>query len=368
MATHTHNHSPRRTRVVRVGKYLIGGDNPVSVQSMCNTDTRDLKTTVDQIKKLEDAGCEIIRVAVPDAQAAQNLGKIKRSINIPIVADIHFDWRLAIEAVNQGVDKIRINPGNIGEKDRIKAVASACKSAGIPIRIGVNAGSLKIFKEKPAPEWTPVQWARQMVKEAAKEVSLLEKCDFRDIVVSLKADDIERTIMANMLFASKSDIPLHIGVTEAGSFMSGTVKSSIGVSALLMQGIGDTVRVSLTEDPVQQVRAAYEILKALGLRKYGPDIISCPTCGRCQVNLGKTIRELESRIYGSSGLRRKAEGMKIAVMGCVVNGPGEARSADFGVAGGKNQGIWIEKGEIGKAIPESEWVEAIIKKIEEQGK
>ncbi len=362
MACSCHS-KPRAVRKVRVGRFTIGGDSPVSVQSMCNTDTRDLKATVDQIRRLEDAGCEIIRVAVPDMQAAENLGRIKAAISIPLVADIHFDWRLAVEAVRQGVDKVRINPGNIGEKDKVREVVKACKSAGVPVRIGVNAGSLKALKETPSPRWTPYEWARRMVKEALDEARTLERLDFRDIVVSLKADDIERTVLANTLFASKSDIPLHLGVTEAGSFLAGTVKSSIGIGLLLSQGIGDTVRVSLTEDPVMQVRAAYEILKSLGLRHYGPDLISCPTCGRCQVNVGKVVRELEDRIYSDRDLLKRSEGMKIAVMGCVVNGPGEARSADFGVAGGKGRGIWIEKGKQIKVVKESEWVNEVIRKI-----
>jgi (E)-4-hydroxy-3-methylbut-2-enyl-diphosphate synthase len=353
----------RETRKVRVGRFTIGGDSPVSVQSMCNTDTRDVKATVDQIRRLEDAGCEIIRVAVPDMEAAQALGRLKSAISIPLVADIHFDWRLAVEAVRQGVDKVRINPGNIGERDKVKEVVKACKAAGIPIRIGVNAGSLKALRDNPQPAWKPYDWAKQMVKEALDEARVLERLNFRDIVVSLKADDIERTLMANSLFASKSDIPLHLGVTEAGSFLAGTVKSSLGIGLLLTQGIGDTVRVSLTEDPVMQVRAAYEILKALGLRQYGPDLISCPTCGRCQVNVGKVVRELEARIYSDRALLKKAEGMKIAVMGCVVNGPGEARSADFGVAGGKGRGVWIEKGKQIKVVKESEWVNEVIRKI-----
>jgi len=354
---------PRKTRKVKVGRFSIGGDSPVSVQSMCNTDTRDVKATVDQVRRLEAAGCEIIRVAVPDMQAAQALGRIKSAISIPLVADIHFDWRLAVEAVRQGVAKVRINPGNIGEKDKVKEVVKACKASGVPIRIGVNAGSLRALKDNPAPAWKPYDWAKQMVKEALDEVRTLERLGFHDIVVSLKADDIERTVMANSLFASKSDIPLHIGVTEAGSFLAGTVKSSLGIGLLLTQGIGDTVRVSLTEDPVMQVRAAYEILKALGLRTYGPDLVSCPTCGRCQVNVGKVIHALEDRIYSDPALLRKSEGMKIAVMGCVVNGPGEARSADFGVAGGKGRGVWIEKGKQIKVVKESEWVNEVIRKI-----
>ena len=362
MACACHDKS-RHTRVVKVGRFAIGGDNPVSVQSMCNTDTRDLKATVDQVRRLEEAGCEIIRVAVPDMEAALNLGRIKSAISIPLVADIHFDWRLALEAVRQCVDKVRIHPGNIGDKPKVKEVVTACKAAGIPIRIGVNAGSLKILKDAHTPAWTPYEWAKQMVKEALDEVRTLERLDFRDIVVSLKADDIERTVMANSLFASKSDIPLHLGVTEAGSFLAGTVKSSLGIGLLLAQGIGDTVRVSLTEDPTLQVRAAYEILKSLGLRRYGPDLVSCPTCGRCQVNVGKVIHELEERIYSDRQLRLKSEGLKIAVMGCVVNGPGEARSADFGIAGGKGRGIWIEKGKQIKVIKESEWVNEVIRKI-----
>ena len=357
-------HAPhRKTRKVRVGRFTVGGDSPVSVQSMCNTDTRDIKSTVDQVRRLEDAGCEIIRVAVPDMEAAQALGRIKSAISIPLVADIHFDWRLAVEAVRQGVDKVRINPGNIGDKDKVREVVRACKSAGIPIRIGVNAGSLKALKEGSQPRWSDYEWAKQMVKEALDQVRALERLDFRDIVVSLKADDIERTLMANSLFASKSDVPLHLGVTEAGSFLAGTVKSSLGIGLLLTQGIGDTVRVSLTEDPVMQVRAAYEILKALGLRRYGPDLISCPTCGRCQVNVGKVIHELEDRIYSDRALLKKSEGMKIAVMGCVVNGPGEARSADFGVAGGKGRGVWIEKGKQIRVVKESEWVNEVVRKI-----
>ena len=335
----------------------------MSVQSMCNTDTRDLKATVDQIRRLEEAGCEIIRVAVPDMEAASNLGRIKRAISIPLAADIHFDWRLAVEAVRQGVDKVRINPGNIGERDKIKEVVKACKAGGIPIRIGVNAGSLKALKDKPRPAWKPRDWAKQMVKEALDEVRTLERLNFYDIVVSLKADDIERTVIANTLFASASDIPLHLGVTEAGSFLAGTVKSSLGIGLLLAQGIGDTVRVSLTEDPAMQVRAAYEILKSLGLRRHGPELVSCPTCGRCQVNVSKVVHELEDRIYSYRNLLQKAEGLKIAVMGCVVNGPGEARSADFGVAGGKGRGVWIEKGRQIKVIKESEWVNEVIRKI-----
>ncbi|HAF96256.1 MAG: 4-hydroxy-3-methylbut-2-en-1-yl diphosphate synthase [Elusimicrobia bacterium GWF2_52_66] len=360
----THGHSKtKKTRTVKVGRFAIGGSNPVSVQSMCNTDTRNLKATVDQIRRLEDAGCEIIRVAVPDMEAAQNLGRIKSAIGIPLVADIHFDHRLALEAVRQGVDKIRINPGNIGDRDKVREVARACKSSDVPIRIGVNAGSLNALKTNPNPRWEPGEWAKMMVKEALDQARVLENMDFGDIVVSLKADDLERTVMANLLFSEKSDIPLHLGVTEAGSFLSGTVKSSLGIGLLLSQGVGDTVRVSLTEDPVMQVRAAYEILKALGLRVYGPNLISCPTCGRCQVSVSKIIHELEDRIYSDKALLKRSQGLKIAVMGCVVNGPGEARSADFGIAGAVGRGVWIEKGKQIKVVKESEWVNEIIRKI-----
>ena len=351
------------TRTVQIGGLAIGGSRPVAVQSMCNTDTRDLKATVDQIRRLEDAGCEIIRVAVPDMEAARNLGRIKNAIGIPLVADIHFDHRLAIEAVRQGADKIRINPGNIGGRENVKKVAAACRCAGVPIRIGVNAGSLNALKKTPNPAWKPAEWAKMMVKEALDQARVLEDMDFGDIVVSLKADDLERTVLANTLFAQKSDIPLHLGVTEAGSFLSGSVKSALGIGLLLSRGIGNTVRVSLTEDPVVQVRAAYEILKALKLRVYGPDLISCPTCGRCQVDVGKVIHELEDRIHLDKDLLKRAQGLKIAVMGCVVNGPGEARCADFGIAGGRGRGVLIEKGKQLKVVKESEWVNELIRKI-----
>lgn len=355
----------RKTRVVRVGNIKIGGDNPIVVQSMTNTNTADLKATISQIRELEKSGCEIVRVAVPDMEAAKSLNKIKKAINIPLVADIHFDWKLAIEAVRQGVDKIRINPGNIGEKEKVREIVKACKDKKIPIRIGVNRGSLKILKKNSQPSWSNKKWAEAMVSEALEEVEMLEEIDFKDIVVSLKADDIERTYLANKLFAEKTDIPLHLGITEAGTFMSGLIKSAIGISGLLREGIGDTIRVSLTEEPRIQVRAAYEILKALGLRKYGPDLVSCPTCGRCQVDISKIVHEVEERIYSDRALIKKAEGLKIAIMGCVVNGPGEAKEADFGICGGKGKGIWIEKGKQIKVLKQSEWSNSILRKIRE---
>ncbi|MDD2772602.1 MAG: flavodoxin-dependent (E)-4-hydroxy-3-methylbut-2-enyl-diphosphate synthase [Elusimicrobiales bacterium] len=355
----------RPTRRVRAGGVAIGGGAPISVQAMCNTDTRDLKATIAQANRLEAAGCEIVRVAVPDMEAALNLRKIKNATTMALVADIHFDHRLALEAVRQGADKIRINPGNIGGKAKVREVAKACAANGIPIRIGVNSGSLAALKKiEGKPGWTFTRWTECMVSEALKEVAALEEFGFKNIVVSLKADDAERTVLANRLFASRTNIPLHIGVTEAGSLVPGVVKSSIALGALLRAGIGDTVRVSLTEPPELQVRCAFEILKALGLRAYGPDIISCPTCGRCCVDVHGTVRDLEKLIYSDRRLLKKAEGLKIAVMGCAVNGPGEAREADFGIAGGQGEGVWIEKGKILHKIPQNKWVGAIIARIE----
>lgn len=353
----------RKTRNVKVGKITIGSDHPVSVQSMTNTDTVNLKATITQIRELEDAGCQIVRIAVANMQAAENVDKIKKAVNVPIVADIHFDWRLAIECVKRGADKIRINPGNIGDKSKVKEVAKVCADAGVPIRIGVNCGSLKALKKTIRPNWPARKWASIMVDEAIEQVDILESINFRDIIVSLKADNIERTILANKIFAEKTDIPLHLGVTEAGTFISGVVKSSIGIGLLLRDGIGDTIRVSLTENPPVQIRTAFEILKTLGMAEYGPDIISCPTCGRCQTNVYKVVHEIEERIYSNPSLREKAKGKKIAVMGCVVNGPGEAREADFGICGGKGKGVWIEKAKQIKVIGENEWSNEIIRKI-----
>ena len=331
---------------------------------MCTTDTRDVPATVRQIKEMEDAGCEIARVAVPDRAAAERLGEIKKGIRIPLVADIHFDYRLALEAVRQGVDKVRINPGNIGDRRRTEEVVKACRAAGVPIRIGVNAGSLKILKD--ADSWTAMtnaEWAEQMVREAAEQIAILEEFDFQDIVVSLKADDIERVVLAYRLFSEGFDYPLHLGLTEAGTLLPGTVKSSIALSALLRDGIGDTLRVSLTEEPALQVKAGFEILKALGLRSYGPDIIACPTCGRCDVDLFSIVRDFEKRLDRDPELFRKAQGKKIAIMGCVVNGPGEAKDSDFGVAGGKGVGAFIEKGKVTRNLGEKEWVDALVEKI-----
>ena len=342
----------------------MGTGHPVRVQSMCNTDTRNVQATVRQIQLLENAGCEINRVAVPDMQAAQALGEIKKQIHSPLVADIHFDYKLALEAVKQGIDKVRINPGNIGSIENTKEVVRACKDRGVAIRIGVNAGSVKYLKSVSGQvELTDEKWAEVMVQEALEQANILEQLNFHDVVVSLKSDNFYRTLKANELFASQSDIPLHIGLTEAGSFLSGTVKSAIALGTLLQKGIGATIRVSLTEDPRMQVRAAYEILKALGLREYGPNLISCPTCGRTQVNVKDTVHALEERIYNDKELLQKATGLKIAVMGCVVNGPGEARDADFGIAGGVGEGLYFEKGQTMFKLPQEKWVDFLIDKI-----
>ena len=334
------------------------------VQSMCNTDTRDAAATTAQIRALEAAGCEINRVAIPDMDAAKNISKIKAAINSPLVADIHFDYKLALEAVKQGVDKIRINPGNIGGAANVREVVKACADAGVPIRIGVNAGSLKALKNSEGrPNWPDEKWAQLMVSEALEEADLLEQLNFKQYLVSLKSDNLNRTILAAEEFARQADVPQHIGLTEAGSFLAGTVKSAIAMSRLLAQGIGATIRVSLTEDPKIQVRAAYEILKALNLREFGPEIISCPTCGRCQVNIANTVKELENKIYSDANLLQKSAGKKIAVMGCAVNGPGEARDADFGIAGGTGEGLWFERGEVKTKIPQELWIPKIIEEI-----
>ena len=354
----------KKTRAVKVGPYTLGGKNPVRVQAMCNTDTRDVAATVKQILMLENAGCEINRVAVPDMEAALALGKIVKKIHTPLVADIHFDYKLALEAIKQGVSKIRINPGNIGDEQRTKEVVKACKDKGLAIRIGVNAGSLKELKKfSGTPEWSDKKWAQIMVREALEHVNILERLNFKNFLVSLKSDNLKRTILACEEFAKVCAAPQHIGLTEAGTFMAGTVKSAIALSHLLGEGIGATIRVSLTEDPRKQVRCAYEILKALGLREFGPNIISCPTCGRTQVELAKEVAKLEEAIYSDPVLLKKSTGKKIAVMGCIVNGPGEARDADFGIAGGRGEGLWFEKGQIIGKIPQDKWLKKFTDKI-----
>lgn len=357
----------KQTRQIKVGPYILGSGNLVRVQSMCNTKTADTQSTIKQILALENCGCEINRVAVPDMEAAASLGTIIKAIHTPLVADIHFDYKLALEAVKQGISKVRINPGNIGDKSKVQEVVRACADKNIPIRIGVNAGSIKELKKfQGKPNWSNEKWAEVMVGEALEQAEVLEQLNFKNYLVSLKSDNVQRTILAAKLLAEKTDIPQHIGLTEAGSFMAGLVKSSIAMSELLRAGIGATIRISLTEDPKMQVRAAYEILKALKLREFGPEIISCPTCGRTQVDIAGAVKELEEKIYSDKELIKLSTGKKIAVMGCVVNGPGEARDADFGIAGGINEGLWFEKGEVKNKIPRADWIKKFTDKIKEK--
>jgi (E)-4-hydroxy-3-methylbut-2-enyl-diphosphate synthase len=344
----------RETKKIRVGDRFIGGDAPVTVQSMTNTDTRDVNATVEQIKRLEEAGCDIVRVAVPDNQAAEAVGKIKKSIKIPLVADIHFDYRLALACMKNGADKIRLNPGNIGGIDRVKAVADMAKSRGIPIRIGVNSGSVEKHILEKYGRVTP----EGMVESALNHSKILEDLDFDLILFSLKASSVPLTIAAYRLMSEKTQYPLHIGVTEAGTIFGGTVKSSVGLGCLLAEGIGDTLRVSLTGDPVEEVKVGLEILKSLGMRKNGIELISCPTCGRCGIDLVRIARQVEDRLRGSP------KNIKVAIMGCVVNGPGEAREADIGIAGGKGEALLFKKGEILRKVPEDKVVEELLMEID----
>lgn len=343
-----------KTRIIKIGNKKIGGTNPILIQSMCNTDTHDVDSTMKQIKALEKEGCEIIRVAVLDMAAAKVLRQIKKKINIPLVADIHFDYRLALEAIKQGVDKIRINPGNIGGEEKLKAVVFAAKKKGIPIRVGVNSGSLE---EEILKKYHGHVTSKGLVESALKNTKLLEKINFRDIVISIKSTDVPQTIEAYKLLSQKVNYPLHIGITEAGPIFSGTIKSAVGLGSLLSQGIGDTIRVSLTGDPREEVKVAWEILKALALRKRGPEIISCPTCGRTQIDLISLVKKVEE---ATKGVKKP---LKIAVMGCVVNGPGEAREADIGVAGGKGIGIIFRKGKIIKTVKERAILSALLSEI-----
>lgn len=341
-------------REVTVGGVRIGGDSPISIQSMTNTDTRNVAETVNQIKRLETAGCQIIRVAVPDMEAARAVGEIKKQIKIPLVSDIHFDYRLALECIKNGVDKVRINPGNIGAKEKVKAVADACRERNIPIRIGVNGGSLEkeLLKKYGRPT------ADALVESALSHVKILEDLDFGDIVVSIKVSDVPTMLEAYRKFDKISDIPLHVGVTEAGTKQAGMVKSAVGIGALLSEGIGNTMRVSLTADPVEEIYAAKEILKVLGLRKQGAELVSCPTCGRTQIDMIPIAEEMEKR------LRDIDKDIKVAVMGCAVNGPGEAREADIGVAGGIGEGLIFKKGEILRKVKEDEIISALMEEIE----
>ena len=344
----------RKTRQIAIGNVKIGGGAPISVQSMTNTKTTDTEATVAQIKALQDAGCDIVRLAVPDMTAAENIANIKVQVNIPLVADIHFDYRLALKAIEQGIDALRINPGNIGDEERVKAVVTAAKAKHIPIRIGVNAGSLD---KKLLAKYGKVT-AEALVESAMEHMRILEKLDFHDIKISLKAHDVPLTIEAYRLMSQTVDYPLHLGITEAGTVNTGIIKSAVGIGALLAEGIGDTFRISLTGDPVNEVKVANEILKALGLKEYGPTLISCPTCGRCNIDLPSIAAKVEKRL---DGIKKP---VKVAVMGCVVNGPGEARDADIGIAGGKGEGLLFRKGEIIGKVPEDKLVDALFAELD----
>jgi len=345
------------TRCITVRDIKIGGGNPVSVQSMTNTNTCDIKATVEQIRMLASAGCDIIRLAVPNTGAAKALAEIRQEVDVPLVADIHFKHDLAIQAIEAGIDKLRINPGNIGSPSRVHEIARAASEHGVPIRVGVNAGSLK--KEildrygRPTPE--------ALVESAIEEVDLLDEMDFHDVCVSIKSSNVPDTIKSNLLFAEKRNNPLHAGITEAGTLQYGTVKSCCGIGAILAHGIGDTIRVSLTADPAAEVKAGIYILKAMGIRTSGPEIISCPTCGRTEIDIITLAEEVEKR---ASDLKQP---LVIAVMGCVVNGPGEAREADYGIAGGKGFGILFKNGQVVSKVPENRLVDDLFELIEADG-
>jgi len=341
------------TRRITIGNVKIGRGAPVAVQSMTKTDTRDVPSTISQIKRLESAGCEIVRVAVLNTDAAKAIKKIKKKIKIPLIADVHFDHRLALEAISSGADGLRINPGNIGNKQKVKEVVNVAKDNGVPIRIGVNAGSLEkdLLKKYGHPA------AKALVESAGRHIKILEDLKFKAIKVSLKASDVMKTVEAYRLFSKRYDYPLHIGISEAGPAFSGTIKSAVGLGILLSEGIGDTIRVSLTADPVEEVKVAYEILKCLHLRQTGPEIISCPTCGRCQINIRGIVEKVEA------GLLKIKSPLKVAVMGCVVNGPGEAREADIGIAGGKGMGILFKHGKVVKTLKEQELFSTLMREI-----
>ena len=339
---------------MNIGGVVIGGGAPVAIQSMCNTATEDVAATVAQILRLEQAGCQIIRVAVPTMEAAAAIGAIKKAIHIPLVADIHFDYRLALRCAAEGVDKIRINPGNIGSHERVRAVAETCREHRIPIRIGVNGGSL----EKPLLAKYGGVTAQALVDSAMGHVQLLNDCGFDDICLSVKCSHVPTNMAAYSLLSRETDYPLHLGVTEAGTPEMGVLKSAIGIGGLLCQGVGDTIRVSLTADPVEEVIAAKKILQAAGIRKFGPDLISCPTCGRTKYDMIPIAREVERRLQGCT------KPITVAVMGCAVNGPGEARSADVGIAGGDGEGLLFRKGEILYKVPQDKLVDALMAEIE----
>ena len=345
----------KKTRQIHIGKIAIGGGAPISVQSMTNTKTADTEATVQQIKALTAAGCDIVRLAVPDMEAAQNLGNIISQVNVPLVADIHFDYKLALEAIRQGISGLRLNPGNIGGEEKVRAVVQEAKAHGLPIRIGVNAGSLdKKILAKYGGKVTP----EGLVESAMQHVRILEEQGFYDMKISLKAHDVPMTLAAYRLMSEKVDYPLHLGITEAGTPNTGIIKSAVGIGALLAEGIGDTFRISLTGDPVVEVKVANEILKALGLKEYGPTLVACPTCGRTSIDLPAIAAQVEEKLEGID------EPIEVAVMGCVVNGPGEARGADVGIAGGKGEGLVFRKGEIIRKVPEDQLVTELFKEID----
>lgn len=342
------------TKTVQIGNREIGGGNPILIQSMCNTKTEDVKATLAQIRELEQAGCDIIRVAVPTMEAAMALKEIKKGIHIPLVADIHFDYRLAIAAIECGADKIRINPGNIGSEDRVQAVVDKAKEYGIPIRVGVNSGSL----EKHLIEKYGGVTAEGIVESALDKVSLIEKMGYDNLVVSIKSSDVLMCVRAHELIAKKTRYPLHVGITEAGTLISGNIKSAVGLGLILSQGIGDTIRVSLTGNPVEEIKSAKLILRTLGLRKGGIEVVSCPTCGRTQIDLIGLANRVETLVQNYD------LDLKVAVMGCVVNGPGEAREADLGVAGGIGEGLLIRKGEVIRKVPEAKLLETLREELD----
>jgi len=337
----------KTTREIKIGNIKIGAGTPIRVQSMTKTATTDTKATLEQIKELENSGCEIIRVSVPDIESAKLLGKIKKEMNVPLVADIHFDYKLAIESINQGVDKIRINPGNIGSKEKVKQIVELAKERKIPIRIGLNSGSCE-----------------NLVQTCFDYIKMFEDWNFFDIVISLKASDVLQTIKAYQSVAEKVNYPLHIGITEAGPLLEGTIKSSTGIGILLYQGLGDTIRVSLTTEPTEEVKVAYLILQSLNLRNYGIELITCPTCARCKIDLKKIVSEFEKKLepFRKKFVKLPAP-VKVAIMGCEVNGPGEAKHADIGIAGGKNTGLLFKKGKPVKKISPENWIEELVQSL-----
>ncbi len=344
----------KTTRQVHIGRVAIGGDASCSVQSMCSTDTRDIAATSAQITELAAVGCEIVRCAVPDSDAAHALAQIKRKSPIPVVADIHFDYKLALQVLEGGIDGLRLNPGNIGERWKVAEIVASAAERRVPIRIGVNAGSL----EKELLQRYGHPTAEAMVESAMRHIHILEDLSYQEIKISLKASDVMKTVAAYRLFSEQSDYPLHIGITEAGTLFSGTIKSSVGLGILLADGIGDTMRVSLTGEPKDEVRVGYDILKAVGLRQRGVNFVSCPTCGRCQINLIKVAEDVEKRLQGVD------KQITVAVMGCAVNGPGEAREADVGIAGGNGEGLVFRHGEIIRKVPEDKLADALLEEID----